>query len=376
MGKSQMGLYKTLVCATFLISTNSVHAQPRADFVTEGSIRKFLSEEIKASPAARLLKEFPLEATRINRSLLNLADAVANQKTTLGVLLLQGNQIVYEKYNSPATATSIQQGFSITKSIVAYSLGTLICEGQIKNTNENALNHAPSLQGTVYGDARIHDLLTMRSGALIVEPSGLAYADEYNHLLQGRTTLVQNLSRFGARVNPSGKVFNYLGNDTQALSEIMNTYGGTTEIFKKNMWSKVQAQNSAYWQVDKNLKPIAWAGLAMTLRDWGRLAIFIGELRNGGHGECMKNFMIEATKKQVDTQDRSNQNGFKSYGFQTWMDPITGSSGSFWLLGAGGQYIGIDPNTDRILVVSSYDRNPQRTEAVQKLFDVFRRHPI
>lgn len=371
-----MRLFKILVYATFIIFNIPGHAQPRADFVTEGSIRKFLSEEIKAAPSARLLKEFPLETTWSNRNLLNLADAVANQKTTLGVLLLQGNQIVYEKYNSPATATSMQQGFSITKSIVAYSLGTLICEGQIKNTNEHARNHAPSLQGTVYGDARIQDLLTMRSGALIVEPSGLAYADEYNHLLAGRTTLVENLIQFGARVNESGKVFNYLGNDTQALSEIINTYGGTTEIFKKNLWSKVQAQNSAFWQVDKNLKPIAWAGLAMTLRDWGRLAILIGELRNGRHGECMKDFMIEATKKQVDTQDRSNQTGFKSYGFQTWMDPITGSSGGFWLLGAGGQFIGIDPNTDRFMVVSSFDKNPRRIEAVQKLFDVFRQHPL
>jgi hypothetical protein len=60
--------------------------------------------------------------------------------------------------------------------------------------------------------------------------------------------------------------------------------------------------------------------------------------------------------------------GLTSYGYQTWLNPIFGTHKGFWLVGAGGQHIAIEPVSKKILVLSSHGSLHGRIDYVIKAF--------
>ena len=83
----------------------------------------------------------------------------------LTLLLLERGKILFEGYKSPATDQTAQHSQSMSKSLTAYMVGILLCDGQIRRLGDRAEAYVPQLKGTVYGYATIKQLLTMSSGA-------------------------------------------------------------------------------------------------------------------------------------------------------------------------------------------------------------------
>jgi CubicO group peptidase (beta-lactamase class C family) len=68
---------------------------------------------------------------------------------------------------------------------------------------------------------------------------------------------------------------------------------------------------------------------------------------------CIGNFMQNATRAQVPNVSRRVGQAFPSYGYQTWIGNFRGRS-SYWWVGYGGQRVGIDPESERIIVITSW----------------------
>ena len=83
----------------------------------------------------------------------------------LTLLLLDRGKILFEGYKSPATDQTAQHSQSMSKSLTAYMVGILLCDGRIRSLGDRAEAYVPQLKGTVYGDATIKQLLMMSSGA-------------------------------------------------------------------------------------------------------------------------------------------------------------------------------------------------------------------
>ncbi len=341
---------------------------PRAAFVSGGAAQSVPKQVFEPAAVVRPLISKQLENTFKNRTLQNAINELANLDTTLSLVVLEGDSIIHESYRSPARPDTHQAGFSMTKSVVAYTLAFPFCEDKIVSLSDNADVYSATLKNTVYGDASIENILTMRSGAPKSSAYGLSRLSEPNEIWDGKYTLVQFLKEFSQKSMKPGVDFNYYNNNTQALVELMNSVGGFEQYFRKNIIDNIGLEARAYWMKDRDNNLYGGSGLIMTARDWGRLALYFADMHNGNVSACVSKYMKSATTRHAETGDMVKSVGFRSYGYQTWLNPIFGSGKGFWLVGAGGQHIAIEPFSKKILVLSSHGSMHGRVDYVIKAF--------
>lgn len=279
----------------------------------------------------------------------------------LTLLLIDSGKILFDGYKAPATASTPQHSQSMSKSLTAYMIGLLLCDGQIRSLDDRADAYVPQLKGTVYGEATVKHLLTMSSGAPWATSSGNSYEGQFEEARAGKVSTLDVMRRFGEREIAAGKEFRYLANDTQALGFIIESLGGFANTFQKQIWSQIGAEAAGFWLLDKDNMAIANSGTSAVARDWGRLALWsIKQLKSSD--TCMGEFMKTATAAQIPNTAKKVGASFPSYGYQTWV-----RKNAYWWVGFGGQRVGVDPRSERVLVLTSW-REDYMAE-VYKLFD-------
>lgn len=310
------------------------------------------------------------------RSLVQHADSMFERNATLALLLIEHGKIIYERYQAPAMDTTPLFSWSMSKSLTAYTIGHMVCNGTIKNINLPAQTYSKDLEGTVYGEATVKNLLTMSSG--VGEPirDGNHFEHEWEDLVHRKLSAIDGIKRsptrgktfFGNQVD-SGTKFVYSGTDTLSLANIADNNGGFFNNFEKHIWKEARAEGIGYWQEEKDGRAVAQAGFSASGRDWARLAMLsVRDLKSSD--SCVSNFMQEATKKQLSNNPRRVGKAFEGYGYQTWVGDF-GPKKSYWWVGYGGQRVGVDPVNERIIVLTSYREDYM--DEVYRLFGEFQR---
>ena len=315
-------------------------------------------------PAAITPSELPREA---NQTL--LADAhreaaknVLSGAGTVALLLMDRGQVVFEGYAQGATEQDRFLSFSIAKTMTALAVGEALCAGHVRSLDDRADTYARDLAGTAYGEASIRDLLRMASGARGGQAStnGQPRPNATSDVIRGLTTVSRMLREHGQRDGSlfgpvrSGSRFAYSNPDTDALSRVVQ--GATGEPFatwfSKTVLARARPEATSFWGIDSEGSVIAHAMYLATLRDWARLAGSVLDLLKRRSGNtCMQDFVQAATSRQILTYHRE---GFTAYGYQIWLEDRMLPPGSFWMMGFGGQRIGIDPVSERIVVTFAW----------------------
>jgi CubicO group peptidase (beta-lactamase class C family) len=312
--------------------------------------------------------------TERDKNIGNLANQIIDSNATTSILLIEKGEIVFEKYKSPANKDSPLFSQSMSKSLTAYIVGNLLCEGKIKSLDDRADFYAPALKGTVFGESTIKDLLTMSSGAKDGIYSGQTYLGEWQDIAFKGVTTGEILKKYGQRDVSSigsplagGAEFRYKAVDTYALEHVADHAGGFFNTFENTVWKQSRPQSSGYWLYDSSKHAQAASGTSFIARDWARLAIYsLNELKRGS--SCMQNFMKEATSEQLPNSSKRIGKAFKGYGYQTWIANFGGKN-SYWWVGYGGQRIGVDPQSEKIIVLTSYKEDYMGS--VYKLFSTW-----
>lgn len=97
-------------------------------------------------------------------ALVDRARSLVGQRPAKAFALLDGNTIVYSAFNAPADSESLFFGMSMGKTVTAMAVGQAICAGKL-TLQSKAGDVLPELQGKALGNATVHDLLRMASGA-------------------------------------------------------------------------------------------------------------------------------------------------------------------------------------------------------------------
>jgi CubicO group peptidase (beta-lactamase class C family) len=302
------------------------------------------------------------------------AQQLASENPLLSIIMVERGEVIFEAYNSPASATRPNFSWSMSKSLTAYTLGLMNCETDSIDYNQPAQNYSDDLKGTVYGEATVRNLLTMSSGVRKALSSGDhlwkkdgcikgADCDGWELERSQRLSGVEYLNKVKERDTDSGKEFRYSGTDTLALSNIVDKNGGFIKQFEQHIWSKIGAEGAGYWLLDKDNKAIAQAGFSATTRDWAKLAMYTVHLSKKGT-VCQQRFIKDATSPQI-TNNGNTGRLYREYGYQTWIS-TSGPRPSYWWVGYGGQRVGVDPEKERILVVTSY-----KESYIAKVRDLF-----
>lgn len=288
---------------------------------------------------------------------------LAKQRAT-GLMILKDGKVVVEKYQYDRTEDSRFRSFSMAKTITSLLVGIAIDKGFIDSIDDKAEKYVPEIQGTVYGEATVRNLLRMSSGANFNEDYKSGESDLakfYDNLVF--KSLQHNAIYFNKRVFPQGKKFKYSTADTEVLVRILAkaTKRNLTDLTQDWLWDPIGAENAAYWILlrSDNLEN-GGGGFFATIKDYAKIGNL---LANDGF---LNNIQIVPRQYLLDATDSDLQpSGFKKnqaaynffgYGYQIWILPF--KERTFVLQGIYGQNIFVQPSSKVVMVQTSVYEKP------------------
>ena len=361
-----------LLIVCFYANAQPTEVSPRrasGDMATE-----FKNYRIPASTSPLILRKRDPQGGEVD--IVRQAQIIANNNPLLSMVLVDRGEIIFEAYNAPAKEDRPNFSWSMSKSLTAYTMGLANCEKPTIDYAQRADTYSDDLKGTVYGEATVRNLLMMSSGVRKAISSGDHLirkdnctegidCDGWQMQRSQRLSGVEYLQKVKDRDIASGKEFRYSGTDTLALANIVDKNGGFIHQFEQHIWNKIGAESAGFWLLDKDNQAIAQAGFSAVSRDWARLAMYTIKLKKSGT-TCQQNFMNEATSPLIANSGPAGR-AHRAYGYQTWIN-TSGPRTSYWWLGYGGQRVAVDPEHEKILVVTSY-----RESYMDQVGDLFSR---
>jgi CubicO group peptidase (beta-lactamase class C family) len=282
-------------------------------------------------------------------------DFLGNNRT-MGLLILQGDRILAERYQYDRTAEQRFHSQSMAKTVVAMLVGIALQDGKIRSIDDLAQDYVPALADSPYGKTSLRHLLTMSSG--------VKYHETYqpgddNAILTARTYKQQSaggadtLAPFAARERevPAGTRFYYASSETVTLALALRAAVGVplADYLSAKVWKPMGAEADASWLIDAAGFEVGFVGLNATLRDYGRLGLL---LANEGVAEGRQ--IVPAAWVRAMTSADAPHLRFGAalpvggYGYQTWL--IDPREPYFALLGIRGQGIFVDPMSKAVVV--------------------------
>ncbi|TDT40021.1 hypothetical protein EV562_103393 [Streptomyces sp. BK208] len=271
-------------------------------YTDPGWIRRFTSAGREMAPSrrvwrgpepARALPERPVDLHALDLALggttAKLEDLFSAAETDAFLVLHRG-AIVHETYRHGTEAHTPHFNASAAKSYIGLMAATLAHQGLL---DRSAPVHAyvPELAGTAFGDASVQDLLHMGTQVGYAgRPFDKAIEAQRYHAViapqlrpfgyTGPTTIREHLLTARATGRP-GIAFRYENGNVEALAEVLRRVTGltTSALLGEMIWSKIGAEEDAYYVLDGEGVEAACGGFSATARDVARL----GEmLRCGG----------------------------------------------------------------------------------------------
>ncbi|WP_231987718.1 serine hydrolase domain-containing protein [Pseudomonas thivervalensis] len=278
--------------------------------------------------------------------------------------MLHQGKVVSEQYFNGMQPHTLHLLQSVSKTIVGSLVGRLIGQGRI-DPQAPVSHYVPELSASGYGDARVQDLLDMRTGVRFRED----YTDPDAEFIQ--LDIASGWRERGERASPDsiygllkslskdrehGQFFEYRSVDTDMLAWVCERACGERlpVLLSREIWSRLGAEQDANITLDRVGTALADGGMSATLRDLGRFAQMYLQ---GGHFNSQQ--IVPETF--VRACGRGSTPAFEVlYGYYTKHFPTAAYSNQCWVLdseqgtysarGVFGQSIYWDPASEVAIV--------------------------
>ena len=299
----------------------------------------------------------PTFTYRLDGRTLTLDDYLERQRAT-AILVLKDGEVVAERYNYGRTPDMRMLSNSMAKTLVALAIGQAVDDGAIHSLSDTAARYVPELEGTLYGDTQLVNLLRMASGARYVEDyTDLDDRAAFNAVVR-RQGVVAAARSVTERVAPQGSRFNYAGAQTEVLGLVLRaaTRRSLCEFVGERLWQPIGAESAASYLLNPaDHVEQAQGGFNATLRDYARLgAMLANDGRVGDRQVVPRDWLLamtDATRQPPQFRPGemdSHGSTYLGYGYQVWLLP--GAQRRFVLLGVYGQAIYVDPALKLVMV--------------------------
>lgn len=279
---------------------------------------------------------------------------------TTGLFVVQDDKLMFEQYWLGHDASTQAASWSVVKSYVSALVGVAIRDGLIGSVDDLASDYLPELEGSGYEGATIKHALQMSSGASWNESFNTPDSDvpKLRVCFQPGGSL-DDLALNRKRSHPPGQFNHYNSMDTHILAMIVRKVTGrsVTDYLADEIWTPLGMEDDAFWVVDGQGAEFASGGLSATLRDHAKFGqLFLndgiwGERRILPAGWVRSS--VSAVEPHLVPGLRSNSSSYWGYGYQWW---IPDTSGRFMAVGAGNQFIYVNPELELIIVKSTANR--------------------
>ena len=284
----------------------------------------------------------------------SLSDYLARQRV-MGLMVVQNGQRLFEAYQYQRTPDMRFLGHSFAKSITALAFGMALQEKHIATLDTRAELLAPVLQGSLYGQATLRQLLHMASG--------VQFEDRYDG--QGDTALFSRVSAtegiaaaaqmMRQRDAEDGERFAYASAQTSVLSLVFQTVVGQdlAAYLCPRLWQAMGAESEALWLQDQWGVVRASGSFCATLADYARLGVLLahdGMRPDTGAQVLPSAFVQEATdwQRHPEAFRPGAATPELGYGLHFWTFP--GHVRRFALIGVYGQFMFVAPDLNLVMV--------------------------
>ncbi|EAS47508.1 hypothetical protein GB2207_01852 [gamma proteobacterium HTCC2207] len=276
---------------------------------------------------------------------------------TTGLLVIQDDRIVYERYSLGHSESTRTISWSMAKSFISAMIGIALDEGSIASIEQPVDFYVPELQGSGYETVRIKDVLQMSSGIAFNEDYG-DFNSDINRWGRG-FALGSPQDKFAAsltRGREPGTLNHYVSIDTHVLSMVLSRATGKsiTGYMQEKLYQPLGMEYDGYWLVDGAGKEMALGGLNLTMRDFAKLgSLYLNHGELDGKQIVPANWIAASTV--ADAPHLQPAEGDFGYGYQWWL-PLS-DDGEYMAMGVYGQYIYINPS--KSMVVVKLSANPR-----------------
>lgn len=300
-------------------------------------------------------------------------DDYMKRTNSVGLLVIKDGRIVLEKYTAGNTPQTMWASRSVAKSITSIAMGMAIREGRVSGVDALTSTYVPELASTAYGQVRIRNLLQMSSGVVYREGEGDAADLQACTVRRQPGCFLAELIKWGSRpgAREQGSVFNYASADALLDGLIVSRATGRSlpAYIEEKLWRPFGMEHDAYW-ITESPGGIAMApsGFGATLRDWGRIGLFM--LRGGrlpdGTAILPANWVGDSATPSPATAGTP-----RAYGYHWWLHPvidpalgapspaaIRGGDTMYMAMGSRGQMIAVNPAEQVVIVKWAAHANP------------------
>lgn len=267
-----------------------------------------------------------------------------SKSKTLAFVILKNDSIIYENYFNGSERSSVNQIFSISKTIAATMLGCAIEDGYIKSVDQTVSEFLPQSKNTKLGQVKLSHLLNMSSGInyddyrKILKTLKFYYQKEYDNICE----------EVKVKKTP-GKRFAYKSVDTQILSMCIEnaTFKSLDKYFFDKIWNNLGPLYPSYWSVDSKEcnTPKYFGGFntaAIDLIKFGKIYANNGIFNDE---KLVPDWWVNYC------EDEKNRGLKKDYCSAWWATGTTNPyNEAFYGAGFGGQYLYIDKIKGTVIV--------------------------
>ena len=303
---------------------------------------------------------------KLEQNLKTTVDNLFNENHAKIILIVKGNEIIYEK--STVNLNNTPLAYSMSKSLTSLAVGKLFCDGHIKSLNDKIEKYVPELSGTSWGNSAIRDVLIMASGAYSTPPRFNGHKNQYitdvitNYIYTGQMSksFLSYMKEVDEREYTPGSRFNYNNFDTVALGILVEKASKQKfpNYFQQKIWSQIGAEANGGWIQNSVGETSTFQGFSAKPYDYIRLGLYVLDELNKPD-TCFGKYLGEATTSKINASGPSS-----SYGYQIWTS--CGTKADFCFIGYGGQKLVF--NKEKRIVLYQHatyeDWNTQRAARV------------
>lgn len=292
-----------------------------------------------------------------------------------GVIVIQGNRILHERYFHDFGPHDQHIWFSMTKSLLSAAFGRLLVEGTVdlegspaevvpelgesgfaRTTVQQVLNHSTAIDFREnYTDSK-SDFMRHYAPALgMAYLSGAGDAKPEDTEIYGVHDFLAKFIRADERIAP-GDAFDYNSANADVLGWITARASGNAldDYLAKTIWSKLGTEHDAYIVVDRAYMPVATGGMNSTLRDAARFGMM---MRDNGrfNGEQVVPAVWVDRILRLNRQLVGNMAANAKYAGDPWIAyhnmwwVLNANPGEFCAVGIHGQVIYINRTANTVM---------------------------
>ena len=291
-----------------------------------------------------------------------------------GLVVVQGDELLYERYFHDFGPRSQHIWFSMTKSLVSAAFGILVDQGKV-DLSASPAKYIPELAGSGFERVTIQQVLDHATAIDFKENYTDPESDFFKYYapalnmawLPGAGDVQPDMEIYGVhdflthfiKADPAlspGEAFDYNSSNADLLGWLISRISGKSlqDFLQETIWANIGAEHDGYIAVDRAYMPVATGGMNSTTRDAARFGMMIRDHGQfAGQQVLPKDWLVEITR--LDDELTSNMTANPKYQDDPWQAyhnmwwVLDADKGEFCAVGIHGQVIYINRSSDTVM---------------------------